>query len=257
MKRRAGLVIAALLWFSAEASAQQVLKLGGPVFPPYYETIDGKVGGALTDKMRLILAESGFSATAELFPAVRLIQSMLSGEIEISMLVRNPALDASDALLRSPLPIGELTLNVYSHAAPEAFRDREALRGKSIAVMRGYGYGSLRAWLEQPENKVTLTEVNNHEAALRLVSLGRVPYALLYDVNYDEGVRALGRAPENVVANSFLTVPAFIYLSKKATPDPEALMRSLMASYRTLVRRGLLGVLPGQERFIETGDGGS
>ncbi len=235
-------------------AADQTLKLGGPVFPPFYEAVDGQVRGAMVDKLAKIANGAGFKVVAELFPAARLVQNLISGESELTMLVRNPALDDSGALIRSPQPVGELLLILYSHGAPAPLIDRQDLIGKSIAVMRGYGYGSLRAWMDLPANRVTLTEVNNFEAAIRLVADGRTPFALLYDVNYQAGVTALGAAPTNVYANIFQRVPAFLYLNKKAAPDPAATMRALMASYRALLGSGAVDGPEGLDAPAEGGE---
>lgn len=217
-----------------------ILRLGGPIFPPYFEIVDGKVVGVMLDRVKIILAEAGYQTSVGVRPPSRLLQDLLAGEFDICVITRNAAMDASPRWMSSAESVGALTLNLYSHREPLTLKSREDLRGRAIVVMRGYSYGDLRAWLDQPQNGVTLTEVNDFGAALRLVAMGRVPNALLYDVNYAAAAAEIGAQVDRVVVNPFLQVPVFLYLNKQAVADPEATMRALVAAYQKLLAQGRL-----------------
>lgn len=217
------------------------LRLGGPIFPPYFEVVDGKTVGVMLDRVTAILAEAGYNTSVGLRPPPRLLQDLLAGEFDLCVIVRNPAMDASPRWISSSTSVGALNLNLYSHRDALTLKSREDLRGRAIVVMRGYSYGDLRAWLERPDNAVTLTEVNHFGAALRLVATGRVPNALLYDVNFAAAVAEIGPQTDNVVVNPFLQVPVFFYLNKEAVADPESTMRALIDSYLRLISQGRLG----------------
>lgn len=228
-------------WSAPLRAENPTLRLGGPIFPPYFEVVDGKVVGVMLDRVTAILAEAGYKTSVGVRPPPRLLQDLLAGEFDLCVIVRNAAMDASPRWISSSVPVGDLKLNLYSHREALTLKSREDLSGRSIVVMRGYSYGELRAWLDRPENGVTLTEVNNFEAALRLVAAGRVPNALLYDVNFAAAATAIGPQADSIVVNPFLQVPVFFYLNKEAVPDPAATMRLLLDSYQRLVSRGHLG----------------
>ena len=240
-------------WGDAALGQEPTLKFGGPLFPPYFE-IQGEtpVGGAVP-LLTSIIQGAGFKPAIEVQPAVRLIQKLEEGEIDMAMLVQNDSLDVATKYVRSPLSIWEVVLNLYSHAQPVEIRSREDLRGKRIAVIRGYGYGGLRDWMALPENNILLTEVYSPEVALRVVSHGRVPFALLYEDAYQVEMRQLRESLPNIQLNSFQRIPSYLYLHRRAVADPEARMAAMMAAYRDLVLKGRMARLPGQEEFLETG----
>lgn len=227
--------------FSAPtAFAESTIKLAGPEFPPYYEMVNGRMSGHLAEILEKIVETAGEKWTGELFPAPRLMHNLVQGEDHASLLVRNATLDDAPSMLRSPKPITEMVLNVYTMKTPMAFKSRDDFKGKSLIVMRGYGYGSLRAWLDKPENNVTIVEANTHESAVRLLEAGRAEAALLYDVNYAAAVTSIGEKPADVVTNNFQRIPLFIYLSTAASLDATKLMGKLMAAYDQLVKEGVL-----------------
>ena len=234
-------------------AAEPVLKFGGPLFPPYFEVQDDTPVGGAVPLLTSIIRGAGFTPRIEVQPAVRLLQKLEDGEVDMAMLVRNDNLDTLGKYIRSPLPIWEVVLNLYAHARPVEVRSREDLRGKQIAVIRGYGYGGLRDWMALPENNILLTEVYSPEVALRVVSHGRVPYALLYEDAYQVALRELRESLPNIALNGFQRVPSYLYLHRRAAPDPEARMAAMMAAYRALVLKGEMARLPGQETFLETG----
>lgn len=236
-----GAVVLALCVAAAgPARAQAEIKLAGPEFAPYYEKLDGKMSGPLAEILAAIWSHAGFRTTGDIFPAARLMQNLVDGVSDSSLLVRNQTLDGAATVLRSPTAITEMVLNVYSLNAPVTIASRDDLRGKPVVVMRGYGYGGLRSWMDQTETGITLQEANNVESAVNMVSAGRAPLALLYDVNFAAAVKALGKRPANIVENEFQRVPLYIYVSKAVSNDPQATMDRLMASYQDLLKKGAL-----------------
>jgi len=246
--------LALLAWTGFVAHAEQSpLRFGGPLFPPYFEMQEGEPAGGAVPLLTSIIRGAGLEPLIEVQPAVRLIQKLEEGEIEMAMLVQNDSLDSVAKYIRSPLPIWEVVLNLYSHNQPLEIRSREDLRGKQIAVIRGYGYGGLRDWMAQQPNDILLTEVYSPEVALRVVSHGRVPFALFYEDSYQAELRQLRESLPNIVSTSFQRIPSYLYLNRSAFSDPEARMAAMMAAYRSLVLKGKMARLPGQEAFIATG----
>jgi ABC-type amino acid transport substrate-binding protein len=231
-----GLCLAAL----GAPRAHAEVRLAGPDFVPYYQAVDGRMTGPLADILTLIWTTAGFQTKGAIFPAPRLMQNLVDGSSDSSLLVRNQTLDQAATVLRSPRAITEMVLNVYSISGPVAVASRDDLRGRSIVVMRGYGYGGLRTWMDQTDNAITLQEANTVESAVSMLSAGRAPLALLYDVNFAAAIQALGKRPDNIVENPFQRVPLYIYVNRKVSSDPQATMDRLMAAYDALVQKGAL-----------------
>lgn len=223
------------------------LRVGGPIIPPYWEMQDGKPAGSLVDLMTKVMAEAGFGMTADVFPSARLAHQVIAAEVDLVIMMRHSKLDETPILLRSADPIAVLWLNLYSHREPFRFRAQTDLRGQTIVVVRGYGYGTLRSWLDQPENRVTLIEVNDAKAALLMVSAGRAPLALAYDINYDHTVAQLGGPLPDVVTNPLAMLPAHLYLNRDSVRNPEAIMAAIVAAHGRLIVRGALPEMPGHD----------
>ena len=237
----AAIALAVNLFTNAgQAEAQGSIQIGGPDFPPFYEMVDGRMGGFLTDTLSLIVENGGYTWSGTILPAARLIAAISEGQVHASLSVLNRTLEDSPAVTRSPEPITEIVLNVYSFNDTFPIKSKEDLRGQTIIVMRGYGYGGLRAWLDDAANNVTVLQANSFASAINMLKENRAPLALLYDVNYDAGIKSLEKIPDNIFTNNFLRIPAYIYLSKAVSENHQSTMDRLMASYRELLSRGVL-----------------
>lgn len=233
---------------STGLTAQEArIRVGGPIIPPYWEMQDGKAAGSLVDLMTKVLAEAGFGMTTDIFPSARLAHEITTGAVDLVITMRHSRLDETPVLLRSVDPIAVLWLNLYSHREPFRFRAQTDLCGKTIVVVRGYGYGTLRSWLDQPENRVTLIEVNDAKAALLMVSTGRAPLALAYDINYDHAVAQFGGDLPDVVTNPLTMLPAHLYLNRDTVRTPEAILAAIVAAHGRLIARGVLPEMPGHD----------
>lgn len=225
--------------FSA-SYAQGVIKLGGSEFPPYYQWEGGQLTGAMADILIRVWSEAGYRYSTEQLSTSRLQDGLIRGEVHSSLLARAEPIDAAPSVMRSPLSLAELTLNLYSVDQPRAAQAREDLRHSEIIVLRGYGYGGLRAWMNAPEQFIHLHDAYNPETALRMLAARRAPLALLYDVNFKSALQVLGERPPGIYENHFRRIPLYLYLNRDATPDATQTMERLMTAYRALVARGAL-----------------
>lgn len=216
------------------------IKLAGLEFPPYYEMSKGRLQGPLAEVLTKVWAEAGYRFETAIYPGSRLMDNLARGETHSSLIVRNPMLDDSSEILRSPRSLALVTLNLYSVDKPVVTATLSDLRNQKVIVIRGYGYGGLKAWMDRPEQGIEAIDANNFESAVRMLEAKRAPLALLYDVNFRTAVKRIGAKPENVFENPFLDLPVYIYLHRSATPDPAATMERLMAAYDALVERGEL-----------------
>lgn len=233
---------------TSRAQAQDLtLRVGGPIIPPYWEMQNGKPAGSLVDLMTKVMAEAGYGMTTDVFPSARLAHEITTGAVDLVITMRHSKLDEAPVLLRSAEPIAVLWLNLYSHREPFTYRAPSDLRGQTIVVVRGYGYGSLRGWLDQPANRVKLIEVNDAKAALLMVSTGRAPLALAYDINYDHAVAQFGGKLPDVVTNPLTMLPSHLYLNREVVRNPEATLASIVAAHARLIVRGVPNKMPGHD----------
>ena len=217
------------------------LRLAGPKFPPYYFYNDqGKPAGELVRLYSLIVHNAGFSWEGSIIPARRVMKSLTDGVYDSSILVKNPLLEKSGNILTSPEPISEIILNVYFRKGEQPVHSKDLFSGKKLAVMRGYGYGGLRGWLDDIKNNVTLYKMDSFDSVIRLLESGRVDYGLLYDVNFATGEQVLDRKAINLSHNTMARVPLFFHINKKQIPNAQYVMDQLMISYRELVEVGSL-----------------
>jgi len=229
-------VLAALL-LASPARADE-LRLAGPEFPPHWVMENGRLTGTVAEILIRIVERAGYAWTGETYPAARLMRMLAAGEAQASLLVRNQTLDTSPDVLRSTEPITEDALNAYGIGGASPIARREDLTGRRVIVMRGYGYGGLREWMDA--NGVKIFEVDSYQNALRLLEVEQTAVAILYDVNFEEGVKALGHTPANVVTTYLQGVPLYIYLHRSAGGDGRATMDGLVNAWRDLVAKGVL-----------------
>lgn len=217
------------------------LNLAGPKFAPYYYAdADGKPSGELVRLYALIVEHAGFGWDGAIIPAKRVMKALTDGMYDSSILVKNPLLEASGTILSSPVPVSEMILNLYSHQVQKQSLTKESLLGKKVVVMRGYGYGGLRSWLDHNQDKLVMIEVDSFSSAIRMLEANRADYALLYDVNFAAGEKELGRSAKAVNSYTLERVPLYFHINSQQIPNAQQVMNQLMASYQSLVSLGVL-----------------
>lgn len=223
------------------------LRFAAPNFPPYYALdTQGKPTGFMFDLWGLLAKEAGFTWHATVAPAARMIQDLTSGAADAALLVANPTLVANN-FVRSERPVTELVLNAVRRSSTPPVANRDALMGKSVAMIRGFAYGGTRVFLEGEGPKAAeatqITDLDSEHGVVRFLEAGRAEYGLLYDVNYATAVRTLGRQPEGLVLDSISRVPAYLFVSKTTVKEAETAMARLMAAYDRLVASGAIASL--------------
>ena len=233
-----------LLWCVAlpsQAVEPLSLRMAGPDFAPYYyHDTEGQPAGELVRLYSMIVENAGYRWQGSIIPARRVMHGLAKGQYDSSILVKNPLLEKSAAMLVSPIHVSELILNIYSHQEMSAIQRKEQLRGHSIAVMRGYGYGGLKRWLDSEYNNLNVYELDSFSSVIRLLENQRVDYALLYDVNFAQGTQELGRPARELKLSTLTRVPLYFHLNKHKVPNAVQVMNNLMESYHDLIARGVL-----------------
>ena len=234
-----GLLLLAVILPSSSAWARdKTYRVGLLDFPPF-AVIEksGKYSGILVELIEKVLKKADVSYTVTPVPQKRLFHGLATGDIDVYMGIKGvPAYDGK--VLFSDFPVSDVDLRVYALGGKKLPQTREALKGKKIIVIMGYGYGGLIQYLKHPANHITLDSTVTHELAFRKLKAGRADYVLDYNrpANLAIVQEGLGKA---VHSHSLAHLNIYFIVSKKA-PDALNLMKKMEASYLSLKEEGSL-----------------
>lgn len=163
------------------ASAQS-LNVGYFLFPPYSSNADdGTASGSWPDYIRELLGRSGIRYTDAIYPAKRLASKLFSGEVDLTIVADNILLTAGEEKITYlPKPLVSLKSGLVS-LRTSPVRTIESLRGKTLGVNRGYGYGGLIHELMEPTLNLKLWPAESELQLMKLLIGRRMPAAIMYE----------------------------------------------------------------------------
>lgn len=181
-----------------------------------------------------LLERAGLSWRGRGYPAARMFARLGEGANQFSILVKSPALAACCLLSRKPVTATEL--RVYRKAGTPPVRRREDLAGKTVITIRGYSYGGLLDFINEPGNRIFHSATARHESAFAMLAAGRGDYLLDYsgpaaEVLADHPVAGLDSEP-------LQRLDIHLVLSRRY-PDAPAVMERLEAIAETLSAEGM------------------
>ncbi len=214
-----------------QANDRPSLIFGYIEFPPYYYTDEkGKAQGHLIDLANDIAVEAGYGIVYVPLPAKRALLSVATGEIDLWFGLST--IDVyKDHVLISVNPIDRLELRVYSSKAMKTFHDKHDLIGKSVVILRGYSYGGLLDFIEDPANKIYTMRVTSHEQALKVLATRNIDYMIDY-ARIVESARKKYPFP-HLKSRVLSTLDVHINLSKK-TKNAEQVLKRLDEAYNKI-----------------------
>ena len=169
-----------ILSIDSLASDKIDIQYGYPNQSIFVATINGKEQP--TTPMLFVADElfkrANLTWRATAYPAKRLFNNLKTGETNFSILVRASSL--IESCLFSQNPIYSTNLNIYYIGDKPPINSIEDIRGTRLATIRGYSYGKLRKFIEDPKNNIKNEVTNTHSSAFRMLELGRVDYVLDY-----------------------------------------------------------------------------
>lgn len=121
-------------------------------------------------------ADLDFESAA--YPATRLYYSIESGLANFSILVHSPSLDTCCLVGKSPVVTTEL--RIYHKKETPKTEGVESLAGKRIITIRGYSYGQLKPFINDPNNDISAAPTITHISAFAMLDQGRADYVLDY-----------------------------------------------------------------------------
>lgn len=200
------------------------IKYGYPNQSIFIATINGKeqLATPMLSVAKELFERANLSWTATSYPAKRLFRNFKNGETNFSILVRASSL--FDSCIFSKKPVYSTNLNVYYIGDKPPIISKEDLIGSNIVTIRGYSYGSLGKFINNPKNNIVNEVTNTHSSAFRMLELGRVDYLIDYasaaqDIISKNSIR-------NLHSNTINQLDIFLVLSK-SYPKADELMKKL------------------------------
>lgn len=206
--------------------AAQQLSFGYIEFPPYYGTVEGKPQGTLIDLLGRITERTGIGFRPEAMPTRRLMESVVAGTVDSTILVGQPE-PFNGTTLMSRHTTHNVTLIAISREDAGAISNPDGLKGHKVLGLAGYTYGGLIDFLKDPANNIRLSEARTVEQALALVSAGRAEYLLYYREPLDSAYN--GNPGPWLRTQTLSRLPGHIFLSNKVT-DARVIMERLEAA---------------------------
>jgi len=200
------------------------IKYGYPNQSIFVATVNGKeqpTTPMLTVAQQLF-ERANLSWRASAYPAKRLFKNFKNGKTNFSILVRASSL--IDSSVFSKKPVYSTYLNIYYIGDKKPITTKEDLIGTRVITIRGYSYGKLRKFIENPKNNITNEVTRTHRGAFRMLELGRADYLLDYDSAAQDIISE--SSISDLRTNTLKQLNIFLVLSK-SYPNANTLMKRL------------------------------
>ena len=207
------------------------IQYGYPDQSIFVSTVNGKEQP--TTPMLFVADElfkrAGLTWRATAYPAKRLFKNLKNGETNFTILVRASSL--IDSCIFSKKPIYTTNLNVYHIGDKPAITKKEDLIGARVATIRGYSYGKLLKFIDDPKNKISKEVTNTHSSAFRMLELGRVDYLIDYASAADDIISQ--NSISDLRLNTLSNLDIYLVVSK-SYPNAQNLMNKLETIAQTI-----------------------
>lgn len=176
-----------------------------------------------------IVAEIGYTATAEVVPSGRSIERANEGVLDGELLRVESAMAHKPNMVKIGIPMATLRLVVYGKIGSPGLKNPNAIVGKKVAVNRN----SIAATVLTASS--TQVFLHENEQSLRMVEAGRVDYAVLVEESSSSVFRELGFSDLAKGETPYAELVPYNWLNEKhAAPVPkiEAVMKKWQADGR-------------------------
>jgi len=171
-------VVILLLCVSLSAHADK-LKIGIFDFPPFYSMSSDHVPqGILVNLATSKLNALGLDYEFIQYKVPQLIEAVKTGEVDLVMLIKHPAL--IDIAFYSEKPISTIELISYRRKNSPKINEFEDYEGKRVLTLAGYGYNGLLKKARKLYPPVKFIEVSDINSGLDLLIANRGDYFLSY-----------------------------------------------------------------------------
>lgn len=177
---RASNLVCGLLWgcllLASDLKAES-LRIIAESWPPYAYELDGQAVGMDVELTRQILSQLGYTPSFEFYPWTRALAMIRNGQADAILDITKGEMNEREHYLHFPdtyLSTSNSTL-FFRRDHPFSYEGLPSLRGKRVAVVRGYNYSP--DFFSAPY--FIRDQGNGHEQNLKKLHRGRVDLALL------------------------------------------------------------------------------
>ncbi len=162
-------------------------------------------------------------------PISRMYHYLNRGKANFSILIKTPKLDR--CCITSENPIYKMELGLYQSPETPNIHDIKDMKGKSFIHIEGYAFGSLKDFVFDKKNDITLYPVANHASAFAMLAAGRADYFL--DYRGPAQIVAKEKAQNGFVYNVFKNIELYLVLDKNY-PDATKVVSRLEGIFNNL-----------------------
>ena len=179
------------------------LEFGYVEFPPFFFTAEnGQADGLLIRLAGEVFRKLDQPWHAAAYPATRLMENVNKGITQTTMLIRHPTLD--DTAIYGQTPVATIRLRAYWRGDKAPIKSKQDIAGKSVIILRGYGYSGWIKFIKNPKNNIRYNIADSHRSAFEMLQKGRADYVLDY---HSPATQALSQmdipSPNNSLVQEF------------------------------------------------------
>ncbi|MEH6625362.1 MAG: hypothetical protein V7739_02880 [Motiliproteus sp.] len=233
---RSALLLSLLIVVTLPASAENpdVLRVGLMDFPPYYSpSKEQGAEGELVDLLNEVMTELGETWAPQFYEVPQLLHNIVHGDSDIAMLINHPMLEKNALYGRHP--IGRLIMQAYHLPQQTSVSSLAELKGKSVILLRGYGYGGLANKLLQPDSAILPIFASSRMQAFHWLQQGKGDYILDYVGPANAALAALDQ--HDIHGDTVLDKNVYFIISGKLTNAKELLSRMEAALVKVQARK--------------------
>ena len=201
-----------------------------------YTDDNGNPAGFVNEITMKTLDNAGIPYKLEDYSAARFFKQLEEGDVHFfNGLSSIPVV--SENCISSDLKLFPLEMRVYWRGDKAPITEKEDLIGHSVILVRGFTYKDWGAWIREGNQNIQFFDVNTHASAFKMLQRGRAEYLLNYKY-IDAEVLGDIQIPDLQVKPLYRW---YCYFNiHKNTPQAQALLKRIEASYRELVQKGEL-----------------
>jgi ABC-type amino acid transport substrate-binding protein len=215
------------VWFSltipfASADEFQPLRWGYVEFPPYHYSENGKVVGAIAEKVDYIFKQTKIEYSAFVFPNKRVKLYIEKGEIDFTVVIDSFISDPS-LFLKTEQPVYKIKLGAICLKNTHQINKLDDLKSLKLILMSGYTYGQDRVFDAKNGFNIAIS-ASNHESAIKALAYKRADCVLGYQSPFL--VEELKYPETHFYFYLINELPAYLYLFKN-TPNAISIMKEI------------------------------
>ena len=231
-----GCLAVALFLYLPSASHAEPLKVGVLDFPPFYIVkSETDVSGSMADVIRKTLDKAGIAYVISGLPPKRLYKNLADGTTHIWMGTRGVP-EYEGHVLYSNIETQEIEIRLYTTNDKPLLTTLADLKGKKVITIRGFGYGGMITFLNDPKNNITTDLTDGHDLAFKKLLKGRSDYLLDYKQPAEDTIKQ--EKMTGLKYSSLKKINIQFVVSKKA-PDAQNLLKKIDAAYLALKKEGV------------------